>query len=99
MRQIQKHGTQGATGKVQWAHSPCLDAIGGKESPEWRGNIPHGFHLQAPWIHERGGIDRRIGLPICLAQSAGPPPPPSPMDRMNAMISGGKSAWTMEQLG
>jgi hypothetical protein len=39
-----------------------------------------------------------LGLPICLAQSAPPPLPSSMMDRLNAMISGGKSAWTPEQL-
>jgi hypothetical protein len=39
-----------------------------------------------------------LGLPVCMAQSSAPPVPPSFMDRLNAMISGGKSAWTPEQL-
>jgi carboxypeptidase Q len=39
-----------------------------------------------------------MGVPDCLAQSAPPPPMPSLMDRLNAMMAGGKSAWTPEQL-
>jgi hypothetical protein len=34
----------------------------------------------------------------CPAQNAPPPPPPSILDRLNAMMAGGKSAWTPEQL-
>jgi hypothetical protein len=34
---------------------------------------------------------------FCMAQNA-PPAPPSILDRLNAMIAGGKSAWTPEQV-
>jgi len=34
----------------------------------------------------------------CPAQNAPPPPSPSLLDRLNAMMAGGKSAWTPEQL-
>jgi carboxypeptidase Q len=37
-------------------------------------------------------------LSAAAAQSAPPPAAPSLMDRLNAMIGGGKSAWTPEQL-
>jgi len=36
--------------------------------------------------------------PFCAAQSAPPAAPPSILDRLNAMLDGGKSAWTPEQL-
>jgi len=39
-----------------------------------------------------------LGMPVGAAQSAAPPSAPSLMDRLNAMIGGGKSAWTPEQL-
>jgi len=35
---------------------------------------------------------------VSLAQNSIPPPPATMMDRLNAMISGGKSAWTPDQL-
>ena len=41
-----------------------------------------------------------LSAPSCLAQNS-PQMPPSPaalLDQLNAMISGGKSAWTPEQL-
>jgi len=39
-----------------------------------------------------------FGLPFCLAQNAAPSAPPTIFDRLNSMISGGKSAWTPEQM-
>ena len=39
-----------------------------------------------------------MGVPYVGAQSTPPPPSPSILDRLNAMMSGGKSAWTPEQL-
>jgi hypothetical protein len=42
-----------------------------------------------------------MGVPFCAAQNAAPAAPPtSPtiLDRLNAMMAGGKSAWTPEQL-
>jgi carboxypeptidase Q len=40
-----------------------------------------------------------IGVPNCLAQNNVPNPSPGILDRLNAMMVGGKSAWTPEQLG
>ena len=37
-------------------------------------------------------------LPLCAAQTPAPANPPSILDRLNAMTSAGKSAWTPEQL-
>ena len=40
-----------------------------------------------------------LALPSCPAQAPAPPPQPhSILDRLNAMLSGGKSAWTPEQI-
>jgi hypothetical protein len=36
--------------------------------------------------------------PRCAAQNAPPPPSPVILDRLNAMMAGGQSAWTPEQL-
>jgi hypothetical protein len=38
-------------------------------------------------------------VPNCLAQNNVPNPSPGILDRLNAMMVGGKSAWTPEQLG
>jgi hypothetical protein len=37
-------------------------------------------------------------VPFCAAQNAAPAQPPTMLDRLNAMIGGGQSAWTPEQL-
>jgi hypothetical protein len=39
-----------------------------------------------------------IGWPFCAAQNPPPSPVPGNLDRMMSMISGGKSAWTPDQL-
>jgi carboxypeptidase Q len=39
-----------------------------------------------------------MGVGYCAAQNAASPAPPSLLDRLNAMMAGGKSAWTPEQL-
>ncbi|HXR40538.1 MAG TPA: M20/M25/M40 family metallo-hydrolase [Terracidiphilus sp.] len=39
-----------------------------------------------------------ISTCFCAAQNAAPAPAPTMLDRLNAMIGGGKSAWTPEQL-
>jgi len=41
-----------------------------------------------------------VGAPFSLSQSPAqqPPPPASLLDRLNAMVGGGKSAWTPQQL-
>jgi len=39
-----------------------------------------------------------IGRPFCAAQNPPPSPVPGNLDRMMSMISGGKSAWTPDQL-
>jgi len=39
-----------------------------------------------------------MGLPPCAAQNAAPPTSPTILDRLNAMMAGGKSAWTPDQL-
>ena len=41
-----------------------------------------------------------VAAPLCLAQNGAPSASPSPtiLDRLNAMIAGGKSAWTPRQL-
>ena len=39
-----------------------------------------------------------MGLPPCAAQNAAPPSSPTILDRLNAMMAGGKSAWTPDQL-
>ena len=39
-----------------------------------------------------------IGMPFCASQNTPTPTPPSIIDRLNAMMSEGKSAWTPEQL-
>lgn len=100
MRQIQKHGTQGATGKVTVGALPLFRRNRrGKSRPSGVVTSLMDFTCKHLGFMSAAALTVALGLPICLAQSAGPPPPPSPMDRMNAMISGGKSAWTMEQLG
>lgn len=38
------------------------------------------------------------GSPFCASQNTPTPPPPSILDRLNAMMSESKSAWTPEQL-
>jgi hypothetical protein len=52
-----------------------------------------------------GTLASGIGAPVCAAQNPAPsqPPaipaqPPSILDRLNAMMAGGKSAWTQGQL-
>jgi len=52
-----------------------------------------------------GTLASGIGAPVCAAQNPAPsqPPaipaqPPSILDRLNAMMAGGKSAWTQDQL-
>jgi hypothetical protein len=39
-----------------------------------------------------------LNQPYCAAQSAAPAAAPTILDRLNAMMAGGKSAWTPEQL-
>ncbi len=38
-----------------------------------------------------------LAVPFCAAQNPAPAPAPTILDRLNAMIAGGKSAWTPEQ--
>ena len=39
-----------------------------------------------------------LSQPYCAAQNVAPTPAPTILDRLNAMMSGGKSAWTPDQL-
>jgi len=39
-----------------------------------------------------------LAVPCLTAQNAPPPPAPTILDRLNAMLAGGKSAWTSQQL-
>lgn len=39
-----------------------------------------------------------LAVPCLTAQNAPPPPAPTILDRLNAMLAGGKSAWTPQQL-
>src|SRR5208282_1542507 len=43
-------------------------------------------------------IATAMNLPFAAAQNPAPAAPPSILDRLNAMMAGGKSAWTPEQL-
>jgi hypothetical protein len=39
-----------------------------------------------------------IGAPFCRSQNAAPTPSPTILDRLNAMMADGKSAWTADQI-